>query len=155
VIYGTDIELNQMFARWRDSIIELLSTYSGETNELPGLIARYLQQAAIAIKHPGFREEQEWRVVFRPSEEPEGLIRPAVRAVNHSVQVVYEMPLEISDREANTPPGYSLDSLLDRLIVGPSIHPAQSVRAFAQSLQRAGVVDPMKRLTCSNIPLRV
>lgn len=144
----------ELFTKWRDRLIERFRDFDDDPEKIPWAITHYFRHAAIAMKHNGFREEQEWRLVYRPAESDETLVNPAVRSHGGSVQTVYEMPLEVPDDQAASPPGYSLDTLVDRLIIGPSDHPLHSMRAFSRALTDAGVSDAAMRVKMSTIPLR-
>ena len=117
-----------------------------------GYVHGMLQATAIASKHPGFSEEEEWRIFFRPSENESPAIARTVEVVGGVPQVVYKLALR-DDPEKGLH-GASIPSLLDRIIVGPTEYPVTTAQAFMITLDEAGVQDPGKKVIVSDIPLR-
>lgn len=107
---------------------------------------------AIGTKHPGFAEEKEWRIYFRPNEVKAPLIKPEVVVLRGVPQIIYKLPLKNDPKsdlhEADIP------SLLDRIIIGPTQYPHVSVSAFQQVLGELGVKDKKDKVIASDIPLR-
>jgi hypothetical protein len=59
----------QLIEELRDTIEETQLTHSGEASSFPTLVEftrMVLSSWAATVKHPGFEEEQEWRVIFQP-----------------------------------------------------------------------------------------
>lgn len=108
--------------------------------------------AALSIKHPGFAEEREWRVVYVPSLGLSDVILPEIQAINGVPQTIYKLPL----RTFREDPDFStaIPDILDRLIIGPTEFLNAMQSAFVELLRRAGVPDPSTRVVVSDIPLR-
>ena len=119
---------------------------------LVGSIYQMLFHTAIGTKHPGFAEEQEWRLFHRPNEQSSKVVRP-MTVVNGGVpQVVYVLPLR-HDPE-NGLHGADIPSLLDRVIVGPTEFPYVSAQAFRAILREAGVDGVGSKVIPPHIPMR-
>lgn len=107
---------------------------------------------AIATKHPGFKEEQEWRIYYRPSDGLSGAMTQQVVVLNNVPQKIFKLKL------ANEPDiglyGADIPSLLDRIIIGPTEFPYVSHSAFTNILEDLGVQDAASKVICSDIPLR-
>ena len=105
-----------------------------------------------AVKHEGFREEREWRIIHSPELYPSELIRASTEIIGGVPQPVYKLPLD----KAIDPRLEDMDfaKLFDRLIIGPSPFPFAMVDAFAEALAKIGVVDAMKKICVSGIPIR-
>lgn len=123
------------------------------------LIHGTLTQFAIATKHPGFKEEKEWRIWYRPNEktaEQKELTKSVL--IEDSVvlegrpQIIYRLKL-VNDTTKGLY-GADLDDLLERVIIGPSLYPYVKFRAFNSVLRKAGVSEADLRITYSDIPLR-
>ena len=108
--------------------------------------------AAIGTKHPGFSEEKEWRIFFRPAERPDSILTSQVAVIDHVPQEIWALPLRHDPdnglHHADVP------SLLDRIIIGPTPYPYVSARAFVEILERAGVDEASRKVVVSDIPLR-
>lgn len=102
---------------------------------------------AFSLKHPGFAEEQEWRVVYRPNSIPSEVITKAIKTINGVPQTIYQIPL---DAEWNT----GISQILDRVIIGPSQHAWEIRDAFLGLLANTGMDDLNNRVVVSGIPLR-
>lgn len=111
-----------------------------------------LQATAIASKHPGFAEEEEWRIFFRPSENESPAITRTVEVIGGVPQVVYKLAL--GDEPEKGLHGASIPSLLDRIIVGPTEYPVTTAQAFRITLNEAGVSHSGRKVIVSDIPLR-
>ncbi len=110
-----------------------------------------LQTFSLTIKHPGFAEEREWRVIHRPNAEASDLITAKTVSINGAPQKVFLLPLEAApDRDL----ALDLNTLVNRVIIGPSTHAGAMWRAFVDALDDAGVVDAQQKVVCSQLPLR-
>jgi hypothetical protein len=104
------------------------------------------------IKHEGFHEEREWRVIYTPKRAQSPLIIPSTEVIGGVPQIVYQLPLDRS----SSPDLADLDlaTMFDRLIVGPSPYPWAMYEGFVDALTKIGVSDAVNRVYASEIPLR-
>jgi hypothetical protein len=72
----------------------------------------------VCLKHEGFHEEREWRIIYAPTRSPSQLIEPAMETVSGIPQLVYKIPLE--DNLSAGISGIAFADLFDRLIIGPT-----------------------------------
>ncbi|ABN77129.1 DUF2971 domain-containing protein [Cereibacter sphaeroides] len=105
-----------------------------------------LDAAVLSTKHPGFAEEREWRLIYRPNAG--GNVPCRVFSVGGVPQKVYLLKL---DGHNNVP---DLDSVLDHVLIGPTQFPTIIEGAINQVLSdnKYRIVD--RRVRVSNIPLR-
>lgn len=106
----------------------------------------------VCLKHEGFVEEREWRIIYYPKRLYTPLIPPASEVIDGVPQIVYKLPLEIP----STPelPGINIPSLIDRVIIGPNQYPLVMSEVFVEALRSAGVPDAERRVYISRIPIR-
>ncbi|ATU93161.1 hypothetical protein B5P45_20840 [Phyllobacterium zundukense] len=108
--------------------------------------------AATCSKHPGLHHEREWRVLTNP------LLWPSTRFIEHQAvidsvpQTVYKLPLKNSPDDNLT--GIELPELIDRVIIGPSIHAGPIRDAIVAKLAEKNVPDPGSKVVASGIPVR-
>jgi len=108
--------------------------------------------SAVSLKHVGFKEEREWRVVHLPGlYASERLIDDHV-VVNGVPQPVFKIPLANIPEENFT--GVEPHELIDRIIIGPTQYPIAVRSTFVSLLHKLGVPNPGDRVVCSGIPLR-
>ena len=104
------------------------------------------------LKHPGFHEEREWRVVYSPDIASSSLIKSSREIVSGVPQIVYKLPLD----RATSPLLADLDlaAMFDRLIVGPTPYPRVLSGVFVNALAEAGISNAEGRVWASTIPIR-
>lgn len=153
VLYGDFEE----FAQHLEAVIDRLE---GEPNLLRNVpadtafraVSSALDFAILSIKHLGFEEEREWRIIHRPFDYASAHVIEKITSVAGTPQLVYQLPLV--NRPGLNMPGLTLDRLLHRIIVGPSLHPETAWRALVEALRSKGVRTPEARVVISDIPLR-
>lgn len=130
--------------------IDFLKTIQPE--QLLPVIVSMFRLAALSTKHPGFREEREWRVIHSPELVQSDYMRRESRSINGVPQTIYKIPLRKVADGVET--GAEIAGLVDRIIIGPTNFPAAIGKAFKDVLQSAGVSNPAQRIVFSQIPLR-
>ncbi|MBO4221921.1 DUF2971 domain-containing protein [Bradyrhizobium neotropicale] len=111
-----------------------------------------LISAMVGLKHEGFHEEREWRIIHAPWRHTEAHIPSSIETVGGVPQRIFKIPLQ-NDAEARLT-GLDPNELLDRIIIGPTQYPFAMYEAFATALTEVGVVDAAKRIVISQIPVR-
>lgn len=129
---------------------DLLSNVSAEI--ALNTVSWALDFAILSIKHLGFEEEREWRVIHRPFEYSSAHVLEKVTSVTGTPQLVYQMPL-VNEPGLNMPE-LSLDRLLHRVVIGPSLYPETTWRALVEALRNNEVQEPERRVVLSDIPFR-
>jgi hypothetical protein len=130
--------------------IEFLRTF--EKSKIKDMVLFMLVAAAVSLKHRGFQEEREWRIIYIPQIHQSKLIGWSTEIVDGVPQIIYKIPLQ--DNLDNDVIGVAIPTLLDRVIIGPSQYPVTMGHAFGIALQQAGVANPGSRIVASGIPLR-
>lgn len=116
------------------------------------LVFMILRFSALCTKHPGFAEEREWRIIYSPNIASSEAIDRFVETVRGIPQVVYKLPL-INDPERGLH-GADLNSLVSRIIIGPTPDQVAVAQALQQLLTDGGVENAGDRIHISGIPLR-
>jgi hypothetical protein len=111
-----------------------------------------LVAAAVSLKHEGFAEEKEWRVVYIPDLMQSSLMVMSSQVIEGVPQIVYQIPL--GDSPDQDVVGVQIPSLVDRIIIGPTVYAAPIYTAFVAALVRAGLMDAATRVVASGIPIR-
>jgi len=111
------------------------------------------KSSLLCTKHPGFKEEREWRIFYTPTQDRSPIINEDVCTVDGVPQGIFKIPLEHN-------PGNGLfhadvPSLIDRIIIGPTEYPVIIYNTLVAALEKAGVSDARKRIVVSDIPLRL
>ena len=108
---------------------------------------------ALCTKHPGFREEREWRIFHSP------LLDGTSDWLSKENEIINGLPQEVVKISLKDDPekgvlGVEPKSLFNRLIIGPTAHPLPVYHTLHNLLSGAGIDDPSQRIVVSNIPLR-
>lgn len=129
---------------------ELVKSLGAET-----VIARMFDVFRIAMlcnKHPGFAEEQEWRIIYSPRFMASQRIKPDIQSIGGVPQKLYKIPLKNQPEENLT--GIEIHEIVDSIIVGPTQFPVEIAEALVEVLTSKGMQDASKKVVISDIPLR-
>jgi hypothetical protein len=111
-----------------------------------------LEYFSVCMKHPGFGEEREWRVIHRPQRSPSLRVTSSVEILGGVPQKVYQLPLRDIPEEGLI--GASIPLLIERVIVGPTQYPLVVYNALVAELGRLGVEQANRKVYISHIPIR-
>jgi hypothetical protein len=93
-----------------------------------------------------------WRVLYQPTFEQSPAIVPDFAVIEGIPQQIHKIPL-IND-PAQGLHGADIDSILERIIIGPTKQPLTMYQAFVELLREANVSNPEGRVVVSDTPLR-
>lgn len=150
--------LNQIqFCESMELVASNIENYSKEISALnredvKNTLFTMFRFAVLCTKHPGFREEKEWRIVASPVLHPNNLLKSDVEIVHGVPQPV--LKLSLNNEQAHGVVGLSVPELIERVIIGPCEFAHVTQRALWIALRDAGVIEPGKLITQSDIPLR-
>ncbi|WP_298014047.1 DUF2971 domain-containing protein [uncultured Megasphaera sp.] len=136
-----------------NKVVDLIENHIGQLKKR-GLKAVWdtfrmaIISAIVSLKDPGFREEQEWRVLFfeSPDSQSTDKICPETEVINGIPQRVYKLYV----REI-------LPKLLDHVIIGPTQYSGVAYMALQEDLSKLyeGTSTSIRgKLKMSTIPIR-
>ncbi len=140
-----------------DELIETVEGQHGHSERLHGTLAEFvrvvLSSWAATVKHPGFEEEQEWRVIFQPiitmEEKYHSTEEFVIRVEDYALVTHVElMPADILPHKRNQPPKLPIKSIT----CGPNVSMRSTMRALEILLRNNGY-EGVKILK-SEIPAR-
>ncbi len=152
VLYAEGVDVN----KWLGRIIENIKNHSDVFKEFGrdnfrDYLFHMLRCAAVSIKHPGFREENEWRIIYCPSFESGNNVVRDVEVIGGVPQMVHKLVL--SDVRGGAA-DLVMNSMLNRIIVGPCDHSYVVQDALIFEMQKAGIMNAAEKVLISEIPLR-
>lgn len=109
---------------------------------------------ALSLKHKGFEEECEWRVLYNKSLYGNCLseiIEENIEVINGVPRIVKKLnfsKIKYNNRKLK------INELLDRIIIGPNSNAEQLKEIFVRALKKNGVANANAKVICSEIPLR-
>lgn len=153
VLYCDQNRFNAEFSIVVDALEEHLETAKqlGADN-LKSILENAFHFSTVAAKHPGFAEEQEWRVIYSPSVWPSDKIRSDIEVISGVPQRVYKLPMQNFPEQGFF--GATLPELLEEIIIGPTESGWPIYDALVEKLHAAGVENPESKVRRSDIPLR-
>jgi hypothetical protein len=113
-----------------------------------------LKLFALFSKHSGFREEQEWRIVYMPERDQHGRLRSRLSYINGPRGVEPKLRLKVGPMEGMTSPDLSLEELIFAVLLGPTVSSPLSIRSVRRMLEVIGMPKLKNRLFASTIPFR-
>jgi hypothetical protein len=155
VFYGNALQFRRQFGKFassiRDNIEELRQI---DAPSLAGMLKKTLDFSVMSMKHPAFREEAEWRLLYQPDVRENWRTELPYHdtSIGGVAQRVYRIPLRNAP-EMNLH-GAELGEVLDYIIIGPHHDENATARELVKLLGAAGVKDPRTKVRFSGVPLR-
>jgi hypothetical protein len=125
---------------------------SVDRQQVVNVVYTMLMAGVVCIKHEGFLEEREWRIVYGPKRMPSALMESSTETIGGVPQLIHSIPLD--SRTSPNLADVDLARLFDRLIIGPSSYSWAMYEAFVGALTESGVTDAANRVVISGIPIR-
>ena len=113
-----------------------------------------LKSFALFTKHHGFHEEREWRVVYMSDKDREQSFKKYFGhlATNRGIEPKLKLPIKpIPELKTEN---ISLGTLVNRIILGPSVSSALAANSLRQMLRNIEQPDLAERVVASEIPFR-
>jgi hypothetical protein len=123
-----------------------------DSGELLSWLFELCKMMVLCVKHPGFREEREWRLVYSPEYEKSPHVLGSIESIDGVPQQVYKIRFQnMPDKNLTNA---TLPECLDRVIIGPSDDAPLLIDSFKKMLTEAGVQNASEKVFYSGIPLR-
>ena len=117
------------------------------------LIAYKMQIDVLSVKHPSFKEEEEYRIVFSPSAPSEIVKNPHVETINGLPELFYSVPLDLVGNDESC--DLRIEKVIKKIVIGPSNAQEQLRASFEHLLRESGVSNAETRVQIADVPLRV
>lgn len=137
--------------------LEKIQKLNISINEILLQIALIMYIYVLSLKHEGFWEEREWRIILSHLLEetfsyiPQKKLERSIENIKGNPEVIYKINLK--EYSFINPKG---KSLLKKIIIGPSSNSELLVESFSEMLKNKGFNNKQieNMITVSNIPLR-
>ncbi|WP_220474055.1 DUF2971 domain-containing protein [Aurantiacibacter xanthus] len=154
VVYRDQDQFVEWFQSWAAAIMDAGDTITKIDRQIIlNLFFHAFRSFVLATKHPGFKEEREWRVYHSPSlDGTSPWIDISIETVGGVPQQVVKLALK-DDPEVGVV-GAAPETLINKVIIGPCETPLPIRMALGQAMEAAGVQEPWSKIGMSFIPLR-
>ena len=125
------------------------------------LLVSTFRFAVQSTKHPSFKEEREWRVIYSPSllhkagtlnDQQIARIPTEIMTISGVPQRIFAIPFVDYPEEGFA--GATIPELIDRVLIGPSLDSYAIRHAFVAELMRLNVPDAESKVIITGVPLR-
>ena len=109
----------------------------------------------LSMKHKGFQEEREWRILCNSSiymSPPNEILKEKRVEVNGAPRII--KTLNFADVQYKNIK-FNMNDLIYKVIIGPSNNAEQLREIFVNALSDNGVKNADDKVICSNIPIRI
>ncbi len=118
------------------------------------LLFERIKLFALFSKHHGFKEENEWRVVYMPDRDTEQKLKPMFHYAIGPRGVEPKLKFKIQPISGMTVSDLSLAKITDRIILGPSISSPVALATMQRMLDVLNQSAFKAKLRASTIPFR-
>ena len=136
------------------NIVQALSLTDDQLRIAARVLFVVIKIYALTSKHHGFIEENEWRVIYLPERDRIGLRDKNLHYVIGKNGVEPKLKIKIAPLPISEPEEFTFGSILDRIILGPSLASPLARACIVRMLQVIGKSDFSQRVFSSTIPLR-
>jgi hypothetical protein len=131
------------------------SGIADEKLNLPaGVLFERLQSLAVFTKHHGFEEEREWRAVYIRRDDEEEKIVDMLDYNIGSRGIEPKLKLKIRPIADMTDETFTLENIIERIILGPSLSNSLVVESIKRMLEKNSSPALVSKLCVSSTPYR-
>ena len=117
-----------------------------------GYMFDFFKNSVLCVKHPGFKEEQEWRVVYNPEHKKSQFVSSEIVSIDRIPQEIHKIPLVDIPKHGFT--GATINDFIHKIIIGPCDQQNILGQTFVKLLRDAGCENAHTKIHYSGIPLR-
>jgi len=157
VHYGTAEQRSAWLTSKASEFARILSGYVVADDQLQMAAAALFERIklfALFSKHTGFREEQEWRVVYMPNRDEGALLKSHAGYSLGARGIEPRLRFPLSQNLEGSPVDLSLERIVDRIILGPTSSTPLAVSGFKKLLEASQHTQLKERVRASGIPFR-
>jgi hypothetical protein len=114
-----------------------------------------LKLFALFTKHHGFKEEEEWRMVYLPDRYESSSLKSMIGYWIGPRGIEPKLKLKVMQIPAAIPEGISLTSIIDRILLGPATSSPLAKAMVEKMLVKLGREELKNKIRASTIPFRV
>lgn len=157
VQYGTSKERSEWLSKKVEEAAALVRDTDIPTHFLhmvAGALFERIKMMALFSKHVGFKEENEWRLVYISQYDPDGNLK---QFIGYSVGlrgVEPKLKLPLKGKLPGLNLDISLTAITDRILLGPSVSDSLARKSVCRMLELLNLPELGAKVRGSTIPLR-
>lgn len=139
------------------TVANLARTAEGNKEKLNALAYAWFQRLqifALFTKHPGFSEEQEWRLVYMKDRDQNNALTSMISYAITPRGVEPKLKLRLEDLGTTLQSPVNLSLLVNRILLGPTISNALAHASTKRMLTILGLPQLANKVQSSTIPYR-
>jgi len=109
---------------------------------------------ALFSKHDGFKEEQEWRMVYLKDQDTNNKLANMLSYAVGEKGIEPKLKLKIGYIEGIIEEGNSIPHIVNKIILGPSISNTLTLMTIKRMLEKVGKSELIDRVVMSSTPFR-
>lgn len=121
---------------------------------LAGQLFNRFLLGSLFSKHMGFSEENEWRIVYLPSRDPEDRLESMRSYVINQDSAETKLKWKLEAAEGVTAADFDFPSLVKQIILGPEASSFINQEAVKRMLRKNGMESMAEKVFTSGIPYR-
>jgi hypothetical protein len=157
VRYGTQLQRVEIIDKKLAALSSVLQRHSLNDESL-AVVAHcwieWLKEFALFTKHSGFKEEEEWRIVYSSERDRSRALAPMLGYSITQRGVEPKLKLRIGEIPSIMGTQTSLENLVNRIILGPTISTILAANSVRRMLELSGIPSLGERVRESSIPFR-
>lgn len=145
--------LKGLIIEWRNLFLSHNVSEEQERIAVQFLFDSILIQS-LTTKHWGFKEECEWRLIYLPDRDQNNILQQHYDYIITSRGVEPKLKMPIKPLPFDDNPTWNLESILDAIILGPTVSSTLATKSFLRMLEKIDRSAFRERVIASTIPLR-
>lgn len=117
-------------------------------------ILQRLKTFSLFSKHHGFREEQEWRIVYHPEYDRNGIFKDMIDYHINQNGIEPKFKFRVEPRADVLPQDFNFEKILKEIILGPTISSPLAKKSFERMLEKIDKSSLIQRARTSTTPYR-
>lgn len=149
-------EFQNKFKNFVDKAQNNLDIFNNITKEeVLDFFYRKFLVSVLSLKHKGFEEEKEWRILYNDViYTKDSIIKEEVKEIHGVPRIIKILNFE-SLNDKNSDYSTKLNDILYKIIIGPSYNPKQLQEIFIKKLADNCVTNAESKVVISEIPVRI
>ncbi len=110
--------------------------------------------SSLIIKHPGFKEEAEWRILYLPQRDENDLLTGYFSYHRNNNQIEPKLRFPLKPMALESPNRWTFEDIVERVVLGPTHATPLAHQVAARMCRELGRPSLAEKVHISDIPYR-